>query len=77
MITLKIAKPDKKVFEGECSRVTIKTIAGVVTILPGHVPLVSIIENGYVTIDQKEPIEIESGYVSVCEDSKIDILIMK
>ena len=43
MITLKIASPSGKIYNGTCGRVQVKTTDGVITILPKHVPLVSVI----------------------------------
>lgn len=77
MISLKVATPTSKVFDGTCSQVEIKTISGNVTILPKHIAFVSIIKNGYIIIDKNNKIEIESAIVNVNQFSNIEILINK
>ncbi len=76
MITLKIASPSGKIYNGTCGRVQVKTTDGVITILPKHVPLVSVILNGYVIIDNETKYEISNGMVTVNENSQVDILVM-
>ena len=46
MLKIKIASPDKTFFNDDAYSITIKTIDGVITVLPNHVPLVSIIKGG-------------------------------
>ncbi len=75
MIKLKIASPEQTLFDGETSQVTIKTIDGVITVLPNHIPLVSIIEDGYVQVPDNEIINVKKGFVTVNKNSSIDILI--
>lgn len=76
MINLKIARVDEIVYDGQCSQVTVKTAAGVVSLLPRHAPFVSIINSGYVRIKDGLEMDINSGYISVSEDSKVNILVM-
>lgn len=75
MINLKIASPNSTIFNGEVSKVTVKTIDGVMTILPRHIPLVSVIEKGYVIIDGGEQIEILKGFITVDDASNVSVLV--
>lgn len=75
MIDLKVATPTKKVFDGTCAKVKIKSTAGAIVILPHHAPLVTTIKDGYISIDNKPNIMIKSGFVAVGENSHVDILI--
>ncbi|MGL5021557.1 MAG: F0F1 ATP synthase subunit epsilon [Mycoplasmatales bacterium] len=75
MITLKIASPDKTIFNGEVKQITVKTIEGVMTILPRHIPLISTFNDGYVIFDGEKKIDIKKGFISISENSKVDILV--
>ena len=75
MINLKIASPNSTIFDGQVSKVTVKTIDGVMTILPRHIPLVSIIENGYVAIDGGAKIDVIAGFITMDDKSNLSILI--
>lgn len=48
-IHLQILSPDEQIFEGEVSKVTLPGTAGSFTVLPGHAPLISSLEKGFVT----------------------------
>lgn len=43
---LKIASPEKQIYAGEVEQVTLPTESGEVTILPGHIPLTSVVSAG-------------------------------
>jgi F-type H+-transporting ATPase subunit epsilon len=75
MLKIKIASPDKTFFNGDAYSITIKTIDGVITVLPKHIPLVSIIKDGYVRVKDQEQIDIKSGFITVNKDSSVDVLI--
>ncbi|MDD5623176.1 MAG: ATP synthase F1 subunit epsilon [Candidatus Peribacteraceae bacterium] len=53
MLRLEITTPDRPMFEGEVSSVSLPTPMGEITILPHHIPLVSIVVPGTVTIREK------------------------
>lgn len=74
MIKLKVATPEKKIYDQEVEKVTVKTITGEITILPRHIPLLSAISNGYVILDG-EKVEITSGTLVVKSNSTVEILI--
>lgn len=75
MINVKVASIQKKIFEGEVSRLTIKGIDGVMTILPNHIPVVTLINHGYIQGPELEKIEIEKALVTVNSNNTIDILV--
>lgn len=74
MIKLKVATPEKKIYDQEVEKVTVKTVMGEITILPRHIPLLSAISNGYVILDG-EKVEITSGTLVVKSNSTVEILI--
>ncbi len=43
---LKIASPEKQIFAGEVEQVTLPTESGEITLLPGHIPLTSVVGAG-------------------------------
>jgi F-type H+-transporting ATPase subunit epsilon len=49
-MTLEILTPDKKVFEGEVTSVTVPGTLGSFQILRGHAPIISTLEDGLVII---------------------------
>jgi F0F1-type ATP synthase epsilon subunit len=75
MINLKIASPNDTIFNGEVNKVTVKTIDGVMTLLPRHIPIISVIENGYVVIDDGDKIDILKGFITVDDSSNVSILV--
>ena len=49
-MNLEILTPDKKVFEGEVTSVTVPGAQGSFEILNNHAPIISILENGKVVV---------------------------
>lgn len=47
---LKISSPEKNVYEGSIAQVTLPTESGEITILPGHVPIVTALKPGVIKI---------------------------
>lgn len=75
---LKILTPEKTQYKGEVKSVNIKTLAGEITILDGHEPLISMFEVGPVNIidknDQKHLVEIKSGCLEITPDNELNVL---
>lgn len=77
MINFKIATPEAVIYEDEVFQVSIPTTSGEITVLPGHIPLVSVIRAGELKIKDKEgehPIAIAGGFVEVKGPREIVIL---
>ena len=53
MLRLEITTPDRLMFEGEVLSVSLPTSKGEITVLPHHIPLISIVVPGTVTIREK------------------------
>ena len=74
---LEILTPDKKVYEGEVSSVTVPGTAGSFEILNNHAPIISTLEDGKVIIrsagKSEERFVIKGGVVEV-NDNKIILL---
>lgn len=77
MLNIKIATPEKKLYEGQNKAITVKTSNGVITILSNHIPLLAPIANGYYKIDNSEKIAITKGMLTVDNNSNVTILVSK
>ena len=74
---LQIVTPERSIFKGEVERATLPTEQGEITILPNHIPLISPLAAGVITlVENKEEIHIASsgGFVQVLPESKIRVL---
>ncbi len=79
MKTLKlfVSTPEGQLFGGEISQVTINTKMGEITILPNHLPLLSVLEPGELLIkqDQKEiPLAVYGGFLEVNSLNEVRVL---
>ncbi|WP_379093631.1 ATP synthase F1 subunit epsilon [Pedobacter sp. UC225_65] len=75
-MNLEILTPDKKVFEGEVTAVTVPGTLGSFQILKDHAPIISTLEDGPVIIKSttsEEIFNIKGGVVEVL-DNKIIVL---
>jgi F-type H+-transporting ATPase subunit epsilon len=75
-MTLEILTPDKKVFEGEVTAVTVPGTMGSFQILKDHAPIISTLEDGPVIIKSKadeQTFNIKGGVVEVLKN-KIVVL---
>jgi len=76
-MTLEILTPDKKVFEGEVTAVTVPGTMGSFQILKDHAPIISTLEDGPVIIKSKttdeETFIIKGGVVEVLKNKIIDL----
>jgi F-type H+-transporting ATPase subunit epsilon len=75
-MTLEILTPDKKVFEGEVTSVTVPGTLGSFQILKDHAPIISTLEDGPVIIKNKteeQTFIIKGGVVEVLKN-KIVVL---
>ncbi len=73
-MTLEILTPDKKVFEGEVTAVTVPGVMGSFQILRDHAPIISTLEDGPVIIKSKtgeETFIINGGVVEVLKNKII------
>lgn len=74
-MTLEILTPDKKIYEGEVTAVTVPGTMGSFQILKDHAPIISTLEDGPVTIKsnkaQDEIFVIKGGVVEVLKNKII------
>lgn len=72
MIKLSIITPDKPVFEGEVTSVTVPGTAGNFEVLVNHAPIVSSLDKGKVIIrngKSEETYQISGGVVEVIQNN--------
>ncbi len=75
-MNLEILTPDKKVFEGEVTAVTVPGTSGSFQILKDHAPIISTLEDGPVIVQAtgaETVYQIKGGVVEVL-DNKIIVL---
>ena len=75
-IKFKITTPEKVVLEKEIDQVTLPTRAGEITILPDHVPIISMVAPGILeakTGEEISPMAISGGFLEF-HDNELTIL---
>jgi len=66
-----------KVYEGDVDEITLSTKSGEISILPKHIPLISLLEIGYVIVREGEKehhFAIDGGLVDVRPDHSVIVL---
>ena len=82
-LTLEIVTPDKKVYSKQVNDVVLPTRMGEIDVLPGHLPLITMIEPGEVVATGKdctEHLAVDKGFarvqgdvVSILTEAAIDV----
>ena len=80
-LNLKIITPLGNIFEGEANEIIIPTTSGIITVLPNHIPLVSILSTGELLIktgSEIVPFAISGGVLEVRKttNQKTDIIVL-
>ncbi len=74
---LEILTPDKIIYEGTITSVTVPGTMGSFQILSDHAPIISTLEQGYITVRKAQNVEtffVKSGVVEAL-DNKIVVLV--
>lgn len=77
MLKFKIVTPEKIIYEDSIFQVSIPTMDGEITVLPNHIPLVSVLKAGELKIKDKEGehhIAVAGGFLEVRGNNEIIIL---
>lgn len=77
MLSLKIVTPEKIIYENSIEQVSVPTTTGEITILPHHVPLVSILQAGELKIkdkDGEQVMAVSGGFLEVKVNNEAVIL---
>lgn len=77
-LQLEIVTPERTVFSQEVNMVVAQTIDGQIGILPGHIPLVTVLETGVMRVQvgpgQEQTLAISGGFLEMSPDNKLTIL---
>lgn len=76
---VQLITPEKTLIDEEADEITLPTTSGEITVLPEHMPLVSQIAPGIVTIKQhgkEEHVAIDGGFLQIKEDQKRNVVII-
>lgn len=68
MIKFKIVTPERIVYEDLVDQVTVPTLEGEITVLPNHIPLISILQAGELRTkkgSEEKAMAVSSGFVQV------------
>jgi F-type H+-transporting ATPase subunit epsilon len=79
-MNLIVLTPDKQLYQGEVSRITVPGVQGEFEVLENHAPIVSSLASGTVNIttDNKDTQawDINSGFIEVL-DNKVSLLVQE
>ncbi|MDD2757864.1 MAG: F0F1 ATP synthase subunit epsilon [Patescibacteria group bacterium] len=76
-LKFQIITPERVVFSDEIDQVTMNTQDGEITVLPHHIPLVSVLKPGELICkknSEEYPLAVTGGFVEVRPDSSVIIL---
>ncbi len=77
VLTVEVVSPDKRVWSGEATMVSARTLEGDIGILPGHAPLLGVLVDGKVEIKvvtgEKQEFTINGGFLSV-SNNRVSVL---
>lgn len=68
---LSIITPEKTAYEGDADSVVLQTMDGKIGILPGHLPLVTLLTAGDIEVDhggKKEYLAVDKGFAEISND---------
>lgn len=71
LFKLKVVTPERVLFEEEVSQVTLPTQEGEITVLPNHIPLISVLKPGEVRFkkgNEEIPFVVAGGFIEVLPD---------
>ncbi|MBS4054173.1 MAG: F0F1 ATP synthase subunit epsilon [Thermaerobacter sp.] len=74
---VEVVTPERKVVGRECTMVSVRALDGEIGILPGHIPLVTVIVPGVLRIKDEQGeqrIALSAGFLEVGADHKVIIL---
>ena len=75
-LQLEIVTPEARVYESEIDSVKLPTTTGEIGILPGHIPLVTEVQAGEITVEKSgssESLAVSKGFAQ-CVGNKVSIL---
>jgi len=77
-IQFEIVTPERTVLKQEILQITVPTTSGEITILPDHIPLVSVLQPGVIEVKRMggvlEIMAVSGGFIEVGKDNRVVIL---
>ena len=73
---LKISSPEKTIYEGSINKITLPTESGNITVMPNHIPLVSVVKPWLVHIEPEKGFDTESTQY-ILEGNKVTLSVSK
>ena len=74
-IKFQIVTPERVLFEEDILQVSVSTTSGEITVLPGHIPLVSVLQPGVIEVKlpggSLEIMSVSGGFVEVMRDKVV------
>ncbi|MBT4722262.1 F0F1 ATP synthase subunit epsilon [Candidatus Falkowbacteria bacterium] len=67
-INFKIATPERVVYKDEVDQITVPTMNGEITILPNHIPLISVLDAGEIVVkigEEEILMAVSGGFIEV------------
>ncbi len=77
MLTFKIITPERVVFSDQVDQVSLMTTTGEITVLPHHIPLVTVLQPGelrYKKNGTEYPLAVSGGFAEIKADNSLVIL---
>lgn len=77
MLQLSIITPERTIWDGQVDQVTLATTEGEITVLPHHIPLVSVLAPGELRLrkgSEEIPMVIAGGFVEVLPGNRVAVL---
>lgn len=74
---LKMFTPERTVYDADVSEITVPTKMGEISILPNHIPLVSVLESGEMRLkkDGEEiPMALAGGFITIETGNQVHLL---
>jgi len=74
---VEVVTPERKVVSRECTMVSARALDGDIGILPGHIPLVTVVVPGVLRIKDEQgelKVALGAGFLEVGADHKVTIL---
>ena len=71
-LSFKVITPEKVTYESEAFGVTLPTTTGYITVLPGHIPLVTTLVSGEIIVKEKDKevfLAVSGGFVEITGQS--------
>lgn len=76
-LTVEVVSPEKRIWSGEATMVSARTIDGDIGILPGHISLLGVLVSGIVTVKGADgntsEFNIAGGFISV-NSNRVSVL---